>query len=716
MKFNLLTLLISFLTLNLIAQQAPKRVLVTDLVKIKQLSAVSLFNEGSRVLFTANSIVPVNDKTRSYVYETQVYTANTKGAPNVRALTSGKAGAAQPALSPDDQTLAFVRNIEGHPQIFLLSMAGGEAVQLTDSKYGATQPRWSPDGKNILFASPITLTALSQDSMINTNLRERQWASEKPGYKISADTSKAKPNADGNMREIRSFLSKQETDGKAKVFNNLDFQGEASTSSELTFTHYFLTEAKSGSKPRALTKGYYSYSQAGFTPDGKAIILTADIDSLEHPDRHNQGDILSLDIASRKLTTIASKKGFNFSSPKLSPSGRWLACLQAPENGINVAKLLLIDLGQPGAEPRIIPFDRAPANLTWSPDEQYLYFTAASNGGSPLHRLDVKRNKILRLGSFDSGVESFDLSKNQLVYVKTEVANPYELYSSDLLNKLPRALTALNQEWIKGKEISLPEKKYFTNEKGLKVEYWVMKPINFDPAKKYPLVIQMHGGPAAMWGPGEASMWHEFQYFCSQGFGVVYANPRGSGGYGQEFLRANYQDWGKGPASDVLKSMEGVIDEGWVDTSKLTITGGSYAGYLTAWIIAHDKRFAAASSQRGVYELSTFFGEGNAWRLVPNYFGGYPWEAKTEAILKRESPFTYVAQINTPYLIFHGESDLRTGVIQSEMMYKALKVQRKEVEYVRHPGATHELTRSGNVQQRIDQMLRIYEFFKRYVN
>ena len=219
-----------------------------------------------------------------------------------------------------------------------------------------------------------------------------------------------------------------------------------------------------------------------------------------------------------------------------------------------------------------------------------------------------------------------------------------------------------------------------------------------------------------MWGPGEASMWHEFQYFCSQGFGGVYANPRGSGGYGQDFLRGHYQDWGAGPASDVLKSMEGAISEGWVDPAKLTITGGSYAGYLTAWIIAHDLRFAAASSQRGVYELSTFFGEGNAWRLVPNYFGGYPWDTKTDVLLKRESPFTYVGNINTPYLIFHGESDLRTGVIQSEMMYKALKVQQKEVEYVRHPGATHELTRSGNVHQRIDQMLRIYEFFKRYVN
>jgi dipeptidyl aminopeptidase/acylaminoacyl peptidase len=243
-----------------------------------------------------------------------------------------------------------------------------------------------------------------------------------------------------------------------------------------------------------------------------------------------------------------------------------------------------------------------------------------------------------------------------------------------------------------------------------------MKPSGFDPAKKYPMVLQIHGGPTAMWGPGETSMWHEFQYFCSQGYGVVYANPRGSGGYGEEFLRANYQNWGEGPTEDVLGALDGAVAEGWADKTKLTVTGGSYAGYLTAWIVAHDQRFAAASAQRGVYELGTFFGEGNAWQLVPNYFGGFPWQENINQILKRESPLTYVNQINTPFLIFHGENDLRTGVIQSEMLYKSLKVQGKTVEYVRHPGATHELVRSGNVRQRIDQMLRIYEFFGRYIN
>jgi len=242
-----------------------------------------------------------------------------------------------------------------------------------------------------------------------------------------------------------------------------------------------------------------------------------------------------------------------------------------------------------------------------------------------------------------------------------------------------------------------------------------MKPANYEAGKKYPLLLNIHGGPSSMWGPGEATMWHEFQFFCTKGYGVVYSNPRGSGGYGPEFLKGNVKDWGTGPTSDVLTALDKTVAEGWADTSKLLITGGSYAGYLVAWIIAHDNRFKAACSQRGVYDLATFFGEGNAWRLVPNYFGGYPWEPQVKQVLDRESPINYVQNIRTPYIIFHGDNDRRTGFVQSEMLYRSLKVLGRPVEYVRHQNGTHELTRSGDNRQRIDQMLRTYEFFERWI-
>jgi dipeptidyl aminopeptidase/acylaminoacyl peptidase len=345
-----------------------------------------------------------------------------------------------------------------------------------------------------------------------------------------------------------------------------------------------------------------------------------------------------------------------------------------------------------------------------------IYFTAQSNGGVPLYKLDVKTKQVTQLTDVNTGMLSFDLVNDKLAYVQTAVTDPSELYIADVNAANAKRITGFNESWLQQKQISSPEKHNFKNNLGQTAEYWVMKPIGFEPGKKYPLLLEIHGGPTAMWGPGELSMWHEYQFFCSKGYGVVYCNPRGSGGYGEKFLRSNINDWGKGPASDVLTALDKTVAEGWADTSKLVVTGGSYAGYLVAWIIGHDHRFKAACSQRGVYDLSTFFGEGNAWRLVPNYFGGYPWQPETKAILQRESPINYVENITTPYIIFHGDNDRRTGFVEGEMLYRSLKVLNRPVEYVRHPGASHEITRSGNNRQRIDQMLRTWEFFERWLH
>lgn len=697
------------------AQTINHKMQVTDLLKIKQLGAVVLSPDGKKVAFTVNAIIADDENKGDFQYRTHIYLANTTGEPNVRPLTTGMVGASQPVWSPDGNSIAFTRVIKGRSQVFVLSLTGGEPTQITDFKYAVSAPKWAPDGKKILFSASISLTELLKDSILNPTFTKPIWPLEKPGFVNNnqlQNIQKANPN--GSINEIRAYLNQNELDKKAKVFTKLNFQGEAATNPEYSFNHYFIVDATEKAMVKALTSGFYSFSNAEFFKDGKSIIFSSAIDSLQHPDRNESGEIYSMELANRAIKKLLGQSKVDFSNPVVSPSGNFLAYQFSPSDGVNVPQLAILNLSNLTLAPIIIPFDRNKSGLTWADDERYIYFTSPSNGGTPIYRLTVKSKAVEQLSEYNSGISNLNLGNDKLVYVKTEVANPSELYVADLLNKSPKAISNFNSSWVKDKTLSFPEQKIYTNSKGQKIEYWVMKPTNFDPTKKYPLVLQIHGGPSAMWGPGEASMWHEFQYFAAQGYGVVYANPRGSGGYGQDFLRANYQDWGQGPTEDVLAALDGAVAEGWADTKKLMVTGGSYAGYLTAWIIAHDKRFAAASAQRGVYDLPTFFGEGNAWRLVPNYFGGYPWENKIEPILKRESPFTYVDQINTPFLIFHGESDLRTGVIQSEMMYKALKVLNKPVEYVRHPGATHELSRSGNVRQRIDQMLRIYEFFERY--
>ena len=481
----------------------------------------------------------------------------------------------------------------------------------------------------------------------------------------------------------------------------------------MKFNLLFIIEAKEGAKPVQITHNFRSFNNAVWSSDSKKIYAVCGLDSMQHPDRELNTSIVRMNADGSELRQLMGEKGISYNNPMLSPDGKMMVFTTSKTEWLGFNQTMISNAD--GSNKIPITFDRASNNFEWSDDSKYVYFAANSNGGIPMYRLDIQSKKVERLSDFESGISSFDVSKDRIVYCKTEVKNPSELYSADLTMRNPVKLSSYNDNFLKNKALSFPEKRTYANSKGQMIEYWIMKPSNFGAGKAYPLLLNMHGGPTAMWGPGESSMWHEFQYFCSQGYGIVYANPRGSSGYGKDFQFSNYQDWGTGPTEDVLAAASDAAKESWVDTSRQVITGGSYAGYLTAWVISHDNRFKAAFAQRGVYDLTTFMGEGNAWRLTPNYFGGYPWEDKIRPILARESPYSYVDKIKTPFLIKHGENDLRTGVIQSEMMYKSLKIMGKEVEYVRMPGATHELSRTGNVRQKIDRMLRIYEFFERYI-
>lgn len=703
MKHLLVVLLVLSGSVSIQAQDEP--VLVTDLLKIAQPGSITFSPDGTMFAFTVRTIV--DDR-----YVTQLWLGESTDS-EPRQLTFAKEGASAPFWHPSGKSIGFLRTVDGNTQAYLLPLNGGEAVKLTNHDKSISNARFSPDGNSILFSSSVTLTELLADSAFAAG---PSWPLEIPGRSVTDVPADTKADPDGSLAEIRAYLNENTKEGNPRVVNRLNFQGETNLNPMLSFTHVYLQPADSMANAMALTSGYFSFNGATFSHDGAYVLFSAALDSATHPDRVVTSSIYAYSLKEKELQHVVSVDGFALNGPALSADGRFLltSARDLSDQGYAQTRLLLHDMSTGAITQVTDGFDRSASNATWSRDNRFVYFTAGSNGGTPLHRFELRTKRITRLTSFESGISDFDVSGTSIAMVVTEVANPFEVAVSRLDGTQLRRVSDLNHHWVSKKRLSYPEPGIVTVD-GVDVQYWTMKPSFMEEGKTYPLMLNIHGGPAAMWGPGESSMWHEFQYFASRGYAVVYSNPRGSSGYGREFQAGNFQDWGVGPAKDVLAAADMAAKLPYVDADRQVITGGSYAGYLTAWIIAHDHRFKAAMAQRGVYDLNTFLGEGNAWRLVPNHFGGYPWEAGIDSILTANSPQTFVDQIRTPLLIKHGDTDLRTGVIQSEMLYKALKIQGKPVEYIRYPRASHEMSRTGEPKQRIDRLLRMAEFFERYI-
>ena len=711
MKNYIFCFLLLFSSYFSIAQQNTlKPIEVTDMLKIKTIGKPQISPDGLHVLFSIMEIKDDVDKKGDFTYVTQLYLGEIKSK-SYRALTSGKYSISSPSWSPDGRSILFSRDVGNKSQAYIMKLNGGEPMALTASLRDVMNSVWSKDGQFIFYQERKSMKEYLLDSLNNPSKLIPSWNIEKPKLDANVYVGSSKVNPNGNLKEVRAYLYQNEKDKKAKVINRLNFQEETTTTGEFPINLLFKIAVNGSSKPVLINNPYELWTEWIETPKG--IIAIIPVDSLAHPDRVLDHKIVLYNRSNNQYRTLIEKKGFTYSSINLSPDSNWLTYVETSTTIVRNGTLKILNLTNSAIID--VPMDRVITQIKWTENNENIYFTAQDRGGVPIFVFNLKAKKVKQITPEVDGVLGFDVKDENLIYSKTCIDNPSELYVNDLQGTSESIFTTENSTWLAGKSISKPIKKSFVNKKGQRVDYWLMKPMNYQSGTQYPLVVDIHGGPSAMWGTGEASMWHEFQYYTSKGMGVVYGNPRGSGGYGTEFLAANVKDWGAGPMADIMEMTDLAVNEGWVDTTQLAVTGGSYAGYLVTWMLGHTNRFKVACSQRGVYELSTFLGEGNAWRLNPRYFGGYPWEKTTRVILDRESPMTYVQNIRTPLIIFHGENDLRTGVIGSEMLYKSLKILGRDVEYVRHPEASHEITRAGNNRQRIDQMLRTYEFFSRYL-
>lgn len=852
MRSFLLVFLATLFTAHGVAAQpadttssSPTPIQASDLFRIHQLGNVALAPDGRHALYTSKQIVEADGG--SHTYRTQLYLTRPDGRMTPEPLTR-VADASQPAWHPDSDILAFVRPVNGTPQVFVMRLGSGEPYQLTEHPHGATQPQWVDRGRRLLFAASVP-----GDSLVAQGETAPEWFEARPGassrttnypppseerivlrdtvaYRavdtlatdvdladldldtdyldtleeptradsltahartqraiadtVTVEQPAPRPTPDGPLPLQRQWLDDRASERNPDVITRLDFQSEFGLRGPISFQHYFVVDLPDDvwtgtpDHPEAtrVTAGFRSYSGAQWlNSTGQLIASTRPLDG-RHPDDVRARHLVLIDPDTREAERFLELDPYALSNPRLSQDATQLAFTATDTTDTGYAQTEIGLFAMDGrTAPQLITtdFDRSVSTPRWSPNGWYVYTTAASEGGFPLYRFApferdttatnddapagppeisdsetsfeadstmMRPVEAERLTAIDRGIRSFDVTDASAVYVVTDVENPYEVYAASADLSRERQLSRHNASWLEDRQISQPESFSLpveTETDTFGMDAWLMRPPSASAADApYPLMVQMHGGPSAMWGPGEATMWHEFQFMAAQGFAVVYSNPRGSGGYGYDFKRANYRDWGTGPMQDVLDATDRVLaDNDDLDADRQVLTGGSYAGYLTAWMVSQTDRFQAAVAQRGVYDLSTFFGEGNAWRLVPSHFGGYPWEGEVpppvnaasdtvevysdslntpRSTLIRNSPQTYVDQIDTPLLIMHASNDLRTGVIQSEVLYRSLKVLGRPVEYVRYPDAGHDLSRTGDPDQRLDRTLRIYEFMTRF--
>ncbi|HEU4456590.1 MAG TPA: S9 family peptidase [Longimicrobium sp.] len=673
-----------------------------DLYHLRTASDVTLSPDGRSVVYVVTQPDSATNK-----YRRDLWIARTDGSGAPRRLTwTNSPAVGSPAFSPDGTRLAFVSAREGgRPQVWILPLAeGGEAWPLTDLKTGAGGPVWSPRGDRVAFTSLLTPAELD-------SARDTTRAKVDAGAIRRIDRDRA-----AALRAIRAKLAQEEQDDDPRRVTRLAFMGETSIENE-RWRQLYVVDARPEAKPVRLTSSPWSSGAPSWSPDGASLVFTSEEPRAGmHPDEDQESDLVMIPAAGGAPRRIA-EPGHEESDAAFSPDGRWIAYVRQHVDtpfftAVN-AELVVMRPDGTGRRSITAPLDRSVSDYAFT-DDGWLYFTTPSEGSVPLWRVRPDGGEPQRVVTGPRGVLSFDVAGSTVAWSEMNPRRPGDVHAAALDGRGERRLTQLNDSLLARVHVADYEEIRYRSFDGRPVQGWFLRPLGVAP-RQAPLAVEIHGGPHAMWGPGEASMWLEYQSLVGAGYTVFFANPRGSGGYGQEGLRSIHRSWGTPPARDILIGADSILARGLADPALQATTGGSYAGYMVAWLIAKEspERFRAAVAQRGVYDLSTWWGASNTWRLFEGEFGGRPWEQWE--IAREQSPITHVAGVRTPLLMLHGENDYRTSIAGAEAFYRALKTLGRPVEFVRYPREGHELTRSGEPAHRVDHMLRIVEWFERHL-
>jgi dipeptidyl aminopeptidase/acylaminoacyl peptidase len=641
-------------------------------------------------------------------YRRAIWLAPTDGGPP-KPFTAGDKQDYAPRWSPAGKHLAFVSSRgDEKPQIYLIPTDGGEARPLTNMPQGADNPAWSPDGQFIAFTSRA-----------NAEEREKEDAGSEDEKEPPQDAFEAK-----QRREAEKQREKERFD--PRVVRRQPYRVGTDYLDDRRAHIYVIAaaatdpEADEGvKKARRLTDGDLDYAPPVWSPDGAAVLTSATRDP-ESDTGWIYQDVFRVSVPPvgepRGEPIPLTGPGFCSFDPRPSPDGSLVAYLRQPEERIfaQVPRLTLVP--SDGGEPRDVTpdFDRGIDSFRWSPDGRVLLFAAGDEGDTGVYTVPVEGGVPTAVISGRREVLAFDVARDgdRVGFAACTPERPPDLYTAALDGSDERRLTDHNNKLWEEKQVMPVEEIWYTAPDGVEIQGWLVKPPGFDPSRTYPLTLEIHGGPHAMWGPSTMTMWHEWQCLAARGYVVFYCNPRGSDGYGYAFRDAIHGRWGETDMPDILAGVDYVVSQGYIDTARMAVTGGSYGGFMTGWIVGHDQRFAAAVSQRGVYHLTSFFGTSDIPELIEGEFDAWPWEAYER--LWRHSPLAYVNGIKTPLLIIHSERDFRAPIPDAEHLFVMLRWLKREVEFVRYPREGHELSRSGKPRHRVDRLDRIIGWFDKY--
>jgi dipeptidyl aminopeptidase/acylaminoacyl peptidase len=677
-----------------------------DLFNFVWIADPQLAPDGSIVAFVKVTVNEKKDGYNSAIWVTSPATGES------RQLTNGIRDSS-PRWSPDGKYLVFLRATEKDgrpepPQLFMLSMAGGESFPFTTVPRGASQPQWSPDGKMIAF----TNTANPEDL---AKAKEKPQPSPSPSPPPKPDEKR-----ESDVRVITRAVY------RANGAGYLDTKHPQHI--------WVVTAPRNGDEkvnPRQLTSGRYDDGGVTWARDNTQIYFTSD--QRDEPYYELPAtDIYSIAVSGGQPTKVTSFPvgAGNFS---ISPSGKQLAFVGAPNQPVNSYSqpdLWVMDLTA-GAQPRNLTRDfdfdvssgvggdnTAPRGgggnqLVWSADGKSIITIFAKEGKANLGAFDVTNGKVTEVTSGNQAIVSFratpDASK--FVYLISTPTRIGDLFYVERPGATPKQVTRLNEELFSRLNLTEPEEIWYKSFDGKRVQAWVQKPPDFDANKKYPLILNIHGGPHTAYG---FIFDHEFQWMAAKGYVVLYPNPRGSTSYGQEFGNIIQYHYPGDDYKDLMAGVDELISRGYIDSSKLGVTGGSGGGLLTNWTIGQTNRFAAAVSQRDIANWSDWWYTADFTLFQPSWFKAPPFEDPED--YKARSPLTYIKNVKTPLMLILGESDYRTPPSAGgEEMFRALKYRKVPTVMVRFPNESHELSRSGQPWHRIERLQHIVGWFDRWL-